>query len=34
LQALDPTIKTAYAEEKWEEEFYEAGLQCFEEVVS
>jgi len=34
LQALDPTIKTAYAEEKWQEEFYEAGLWHLEEVVS
>jgi len=34
LQALDPTIKTAYAEEKWQVEFYEAGLRRLEEVVS
>ena len=34
LKALDLTIKTAYAEEKWQAEFYEAGLQRLEEVVS
>ena len=34
LQALDPNIKTAYAEDKWQEEFYNAGLQRLEEVVS
>jgi hypothetical protein len=34
LQALDPNIKTAYAKEKWQPEFYEAGLRRLEEVVS
>ena len=33
-QALDPTLKTAYAKEKWQWEFYEAGLRRLEEVVS
>ena len=33
-QALDPTIKTAYAKEKWQQEYYEAGLRHLEEVVS
>lgn len=30
--ALDPNIKTAYAEDKWQEEFYDAGLRRLEEV--
>jgi len=30
--ALDPTIKTAYAEEKWQRKFYRAGIQRLEEV--
>ncbi|KAF8156025.1 hypothetical protein B0H34DRAFT_517919 [Crassisporium funariophilum] len=34
LPALNPNIKTAYAEEKWQEEFYQAGLRRLEEVVS
>ena len=34
VQALDPTIKTTYAKEKWQQEFYEAGLQRLEAVVS
>ena len=33
LQALDPTLKTAYAQEKWQTQFYEAGLQRLREVV-
>jgi hypothetical protein len=33
-QALDPNIKTAYAEEKWQQEFYDAGLERLKEVVS
>jgi hypothetical protein len=32
--ALDPNIKTAYAEEKWQKEFFDAGLRRLEEVVS
>jgi hypothetical protein len=34
FQALDPNIKMAYAEDKWQEEFYSASLQRLEEVVS
>ena len=34
VQALDPTIKTAYAKEKWQQGFYEAGLRRLEAVVS
>jgi hypothetical protein len=32
--ALDPNIKTAYAEEKWQQEFFDTGLRRLEEVVS
>jgi len=34
LLALDLNIKTAYSKEKWQDEFYEAGLDCLGEVVS
>lgn len=32
-QALDPNIKLAYAEGKWDVEYYELGVQALEKVV-
>jgi hypothetical protein len=31
--ALDPNWKLVYTEDKWDQDFYEAGIKQFEEVV-
>ena len=31
--ALDPNWKLVYTEDKWDQDFYEAGVKKFEEVV-
>jgi hypothetical protein len=33
FQALDPNIKLAYAEGKWDAEYYEMGVKALENVV-